>query len=78
MKTLKFKKRDDWFHKAFTEDIQRIVSVCAKNELAISEQDAMLAWEEYSEQYYAAGWLCLPEKDSEVLDAILKIMEPEE
>lgn len=77
MKNLKFKKLQNSHHEDYEEDIQRIMLVCLQNDYLISQQDAMIAWEKYSEDYFCAGWLVLPKKDEEILSAVLKIMEEE-
>lgn len=78
MKILKFRKPVSGRHQHFKEDVQRIVSVCKDKGYELSEENAMIAWEKYSEDYYAAGWLILPKKDEDVVNAILKVMEEEE
>ncbi len=77
MKNLKF--RESFFggrHQYCREDIKKIVDVCARAGYRLSEHDAMVAWERYSDQYWAAGWLMLHD-DEEIINAILLIMEPE-
>ena len=78
MKILKFKEPDGGRHQYQTEDIQRIVNVCFENGYYLSKDQAMVAWEKYSEDFYAAGWLIIPEKDEDILKCILCVMETEE
>lgn len=77
MKKLVFKKPTHDYHSYQKEDIQRIVSVCARKGYELSEQDAMLAWEKYSEDHYCAGWLILPKEDEQLFNDIMKVMEEE-
>lgn len=67
MNKLRFTRPLDTDH---TIDIDRIVRVCLANDYEISRLDAQLAWEAYSEESYAAGWITLPERDEDLLDAI--------
>lgn len=79
MKKLIFRKpeRKSDYHQCYTKDIQRIVSVCEQKGYQISEQDAIIAWEKYSEDYYAAGWMMLPKDDKDVFGGIMRVMEEE-
>lgn len=76
MNKLVFKKEQHNYHQYQKEDIQRIVSVCAQKGYQISEQDAMIAWERYSDMF-CAGWLFLPKEDEHLFNDIMTIMEEE-
>lgn len=76
MKKLKFKKSKHNYHEDQKENIDRIVSVCFQRGYLISGQDAMVAWERYSDMF-AAGWLCLPKEDDHLFNDIMTIMEEE-
>lgn len=67
MKKLKVKQPYN-HHYEYTNDITRIVKIFAERGYEISETDAVLAWELYSESY-AAGWMCLGEDDEVFRDA---------
>lgn len=60
------------------EDIQRLKDVFASYGILIPENDLVYAWEQYSEDNWAAGWISLPEKDEEVYLAIIKMFQLEE
>ena len=78
MKKLKFRKPYPIEqHKEYQKDIQRIVSVCKDKGYELSEEDAIVAWEKYSEDYFAAGWLVLPKNDDYLFESIMKVMEEE-
>ena len=78
MKILKFKQPGAEWHEYQKDDIERIFNVCLANGYYLTRDQAMIAWEKYSEDYYAAGWLILPEKYEDILKCILCVMEPEE
>ena len=54
------------------KDVQRIMEAARIAGYEISYTDAVWAWEEYSEQFYAAGWLGVGD-DAEIL-RVLKLM----
>lgn len=76
MKKLIFKQSRYDYHEYQKEDIKRMVSVCAQKGYQISDRDAMIAWERYSDMF-AAGWLCLPKEDEHLFNDIMTIMEEE-
>ena len=49
----------------YEQDIKRIQEVIEKIGYKISEDDAMLAWKEYSDAF-AASWILLPEDDATI------------
>ena len=57
MKKLKFKNPYNHNHE-YTNDIDRIVKVFADRGYEISHEDAVRAWECFSDSL-CAGWLCL-------------------
>jgi hypothetical protein len=66
MKLLRFKK-DYNHHYEYQSDIDRIVQVFAERGYEISESDAVLAWEKYSDSM-CAGWMSLGEDDEVFYD----------
>ncbi len=52
------------YHWKYADDISRIVKAFASQGYEISNSDAILAWERYSDTY-AAGWLILPSPEYE-------------
>jgi hypothetical protein len=66
MKKLRFKK-DYNHHYEYQSDINRIVQVFAEHGYEISESDAVLAWEKYSDSM-CAGWMMLGEDDEVFYD----------
>ena len=58
----------------YPSDVRRIVEVFADRGYEISYAEAAHAWEQHSESY-AAGWLILPEDDSEVYSEIAYLFE---
>jgi hypothetical protein len=52
----------------YRKDIERIVAVYEKYGYAISHNDALKAWECYSDAL-AAGWLILPDEDSLIFES---------
>jgi len=55
----------------YKEDVDRIVLAFAENDCQISDVDAASAWSMYSEEYYCAGWLMLPESNQHIYDILL-------
>jgi len=68
MKVLVPKRRDDPFD--YPQDIERIQEAFRKSGFLISEATAEFAWLEYSDSM-AAGWLCLPKFDGEIVASAL-------
>jgi hypothetical protein len=66
MKKLRFKK-DYNHHYEYQSDIGRIVQVFAERGYEISESDAVLVWEKYSDSM-CAGWMMLGEDDEVFYD----------
>lgn len=64
MKTLKIKENGN-IPFPWQNDITRIVNICEKRGLRISEEDAKRAWELHSDSM-CASWLILPYMDDEV------------
>ncbi len=67
MKKLKFKDPYN-HHYEYTNDIDRIVKIFAERGYEISHEDAVRAWEEFSESY-CAGWMILGNDDGVFQDA---------
>jgi len=67
LKKLKFKSFRN-HHFEYTKDIDRIVKIFADRGYEISQEDAVWAWESYSDSY-AAGWMCLGSDDEVFEDA---------
>ncbi|UDM70675.1 hypothetical protein [Vagococcus fluvialis] len=58
----------------YPEDIERIIDLSeSKLGLKISVSEADSIWATYSDDY-AAGWLILPSKDTELLEIIKKYL----
>ena len=57
----------------YKEDVDRIVLAFAENDCQISDVDAASAWSMYSEEYYCAGWLMLPESNQHIDDILLPL-----
>lgn len=55
----------------YPSDVDHIVKVCNQAGYDIDRHAAVWAWEAESEMY-AAGWLGLPDDDSELLRTILR------
>lgn len=51
-------------------DITRIVKVCAKHNIKITEAEAEELWSSYSDDY-CAGWLGLPNDDATLFGVII-------
>lgn len=64
MKKLKFKNIYN-HHLEYTKDIERIVKVFADRGYEISSEDALRAWEEFSDSM-CAGWMILGSDDEQV------------
>jgi hypothetical protein len=60
-----FDKEDvyDFSESSIREDLDRIKNVCQKMNIYLSDDEAYLAYHNWSEDYYCAGWLCLPDSD---------------
>jgi len=54
----------------YAYDITRIVEVCQQCGYKIDRATARKAWELYSESM-AAGWMCLPQYDNDLLSIVL-------
>ncbi len=67
MKKLKFKDPYN-HHYEYTNDIDRIVKIFAERGYEISHEDAVRAWEEFSESY-CASWMGLGNDDEVFQDA---------
>ena len=67
MKRLKVKPAYN-HHFGYTSDISRIVKIFADRGYEISETDAVLAWEQFSDSM-AAGWMSLGSDDEVFEDA---------
>lgn len=52
------------------EDVARIIRILAERGYSASGMDAQGLWENYSEDYYAAGWIDMPDDDETVWAAI--------
>lgn len=61
-------------HHPYQDDVDRIVRVYAERGIELDDSDAIQAWGEYSDQM-SAGWMCLPEKDIDVFDAIITYLQ---
>ena len=53
----------DFSESSIREDLDRIKNVCQKMNIYLSDDEAYLAYHNWSEDYYRAGWLCLPDSD---------------
>lgn len=58
----------------YTEDIKRICRVMIDNNYSISFSEAIELWVEHSEKS-AAGWLGLPETDSELFEILKEYID---
>lgn len=67
LKKLKVNQRYN-HHYEYTNDIDRIVEVFADRGYEISHTDAVLAWEQFSENM-CAGWMSLGDDDEVFQDA---------
>lgn len=77
LKTLIFYDKFNNNSRIYREDIERIVSIYKKYGYLISHEDALKAWECYSDSL-AAEWIFLPEKDDLVFDSIFNyFIDPE-
>jgi len=66
---IKLKFRDPYNHHfEYTSDIERIVKIFADRGYEISHQDAVRAWESYSDSM-CAGWMNLGNDDEVFQDA---------
>jgi len=65
---IKLKFKDPYNHHfEYQSDIERIVKIFADRGYEISHEDAVRAWEQYSDSM-AAGWMFLDEEDCYVFD----------
>lgn len=55
----------------YAEDTYRIMAAFEENGYEITKQDAQIAWRTYSEEYYCAGWLMLPESNQHIYNILL-------
>lgn len=62
----------DFSESSIRKDLNRIKNVCRRMNIYLSDDEAYLAYHNWSEDYYAAGWLELPE-DSIDLYKIMRI-----
>lgn len=53
----------------YPADVAIIVEAFKDKGLQVSEADATLLWQRYSEDLYCAGWLILPAKE-EIVDCL--------
>lgn len=74
MKKLKFKEPYN-HHFEYQSDIDRIVKIFADRGYEISHTDAVKSWENYSEEYWFAGWLTLHETNEEIFNNLFKYFE---
>lgn len=58
-------------------DVERIVSVLAGFGYEVSEVDAKLAWEAYSDDF-CCGWHVLPRSDTELYQTVLPYLTREQ
>jgi hypothetical protein len=58
----------------YQADIERIVAIAEARGFALSEPDALAAWEAYSE-CFAAGWMMLSEADDDVWRSVVSFLE---
>ncbi len=66
MKNEKLSFSECWY----PEDVKRLSQVCANNGLFISPYNLQQAWEDHSENHYAA-WLLLDDlKDNELFETV--------
>jgi len=54
----------------YSDDVDRIISVCKRNGYDISRYDAQVVWNLYSKSLFAT-WLTLPEDDDTLFKLIL-------
>ena len=59
-----------YYAKEYPEDCNRIIDVAKKNGWELGKKQAVRLWKGYSEDL-AAGWLILPEEDSDLWDILL-------
>jgi hypothetical protein len=62
-------------HNPFPEDVNRITGLAIRRGYALSDEDAILAWEHHSESV-CAGWLQLPQDDDELWSIIFDLVTP--
>lgn len=73
-----WKDRRDYRSIAQTsEDVKRIVEVCAENGFEIDPQDAYWAWSKYSKTISSLDWVKLPSDYRRLLFTIIKYCVPE-
>lgn len=53
----------DFSESSIREDLDRIKNVCQKMNIYLSDDEAYLVYHNWSEDYYCASWLCLPDSD---------------
>ena len=58
---------DDYVYR----DVKRIINVCAKYDIEITEEEAEELWSNYSDEY-CAQWLGLPESDEYLFEIVIK------
>lgn len=62
----------------YPSEVQRIVKLLASEGYFLNAREAEELWEDYSESYFAASWLSLPEQDTVLLDILIRIIERED
>lgn len=63
-------------HIDYPEDVARIVAIFAARGFVVSPEDAQSAYEEYSEQEWAAGWISMSPDDADVFYAVRRYLAP--
>jgi hypothetical protein len=75
MTKLKFKQQYNLIS-GCESDVERIVKIFANRDYEISQSDALLAWQQYSDSM-CAGWLFLYEEDDDIFLQIFHYFEEE-
>ena len=58
----------DFSESSIQEDLKRIKKLCQKINISLSDDEAYIAYHNWSEDYYAANWKALPESDLDLYE----------
>lgn len=65
---------NNYYINRYPKDINRMIKVCKEQFIDLAAEEAAEIWEAYSDDF-SAGWLTLPDYDSELFDIIIEYAE---
>lgn len=66
----------DFSESSIREDLDRIKKVCKKLNVFLSDDEAYLAYHNWSEDFFCAGWLLLPDSDLDLYELMRESVLP--